>query len=1027
MDDLEPTTRLGGDPVPHERGADVPEYLREWDRYVVKRRLGSGGMGEVFEAWDPRLGRLVALKFLAWIDVETLERFEREARAQAHVDHPAICKVFEVGEVAGRRYIAMQEINGVTLDRIAPLLPLEEKVSLLRQIAEAVHAAHRRGLIHRDLKPGNILIEENEDGSYRPFIVDFGLARDQQSPGVTVDGSIAGTLGYMSPEQARGRPDEVDRRTDVYNLGIILYELITDRAAFEFDSMIDSLARLQTDEVVPPRKFNRAIPVDLETVVLKAMERDPERRYPSAHAMAEDLRRFLEGEPLVARRSSVIYRLRTRIRKHRAVASVIAAALVLLAAAGGWALRERWRADARAELAQRFGMEVKEIDLLTRVNGMLPPERSVPLRTLVRPRMERIREQIRRSGKLAEGPGAYALARGSIVLGDYRAAWDLLERARALRYETPDVHYARGQLLGHFYDEALTRATTINETELRNAARADAVRRYRAPAIEELRRAANASTAPAELLRAQLALREERFADAIQASRNAFASSPWLYEAALIEVLAMHAQASAAGDSGKIDEALALYAQAQTRMNDAVAIARGDATVYEADCQLRYRLLLLIRFKRRLTPGDAEATIPRCTVATRLDPDAASPWATRGMVHGIIADDQQRHGDDPSAQVAESIAAMRRAIALDPKDHAAHGGLGRSELVLARWGIPRGIDPRPRLDAARATLEKAIAFEQGSTTYRLTLANVLVTRGEYERRLGNDSRPWVLQAIEQGRRALTIRPDSFLLLNLLGTTNNMLADREIERGGDPRAALAEATKAFDRAEALNPSSSSVYNNHGNTWLTLAEYLTGRGEPMEQAAASAIALYRRAIETRPDYNIAWINIAYTNRLLALDRVRSRNDPSAVLRDAREALGKYEAANAGDVDAAVERARLAIIEGRWLLANGKDARAALAEAERASRAALAIDKDAVAAMLTLAECKRWSGTDLSTAYAMLARAKAIDPGNAEASALEGAILLIDARTRYPESAAMLQKKGNELIAKAVQAKPSLRRDY
>ena len=1040
MPDQKPETTLhyDGQPAPPRDDAAIPGYLLHWDRYVLKRRLGSGGMGEVFEAWDPRLGRFVALKFLGISDAGTLERFEREARAQARVDHPAICKVFEVGEIAGHRYIAMQEIHGVTLDRVAASLSLEQKVNLVREVAEAIHAAHRLGLIHRDLKPGNILVEQAEDGSYRPFIVDFGLARDQQAAGATISGTLYGTVGYISPEQARGRFEEIDRRTDVYNLGIVLYELVAGRLPFDFGGIVMSLALLQSEDPPSPRRFNRSIPADVETIVMKAIERDAARRYDSAHAMADDLRRFLDGEPIVAKRSTLAYRLRTRLRKHRAIAAVVAAALVLLAAAAASAVRERWRADARAELATRFGMEVKEIDLLTRVVRMLPPEHAVPVRTLVLPRMQRIREQIRRGGQPAEGPGAYALARGSIALGDYGGAWQSLEQARHARYDTPEVHYTRGQVLGHFYEEALGRAAGISEAELRKAARDEAAKRFRAPAVEEWRLAASSTIDPPELLRAQLALHEERFDDAIAAARRVAASSPWLYDAVIVEVKALQSRAGALADGGKFDAALTGFAEAAERLKAASAVARGDGSVYYEQCHLQAQILHYLHFRRRLTNADgAEAAAP-CETAARIDRQLAAPWIKRGDIYAVIAEDHVRYGEDPAPLIAETIASMRRAIALDPNDPAALGGLGRAELIASRWGIWRGGDLRASLDRARAALEKAVALDPRSHAYRLSLANTLITRGDYEQRSGGDARPWLLKAIAQGRRALAQNPDLFLFHNLLGNAYNTLADREAERGGDPRPSLAEAAKLFQRAVALNPSNASVHNNQANTWLSLAEYAGGRGEPIDAAAAKAIAGYRRAIELRPDYMLAWFNLGWANRVVAVDRVRHRTDPTPALAEARAALDRYEGAVPGDVDAAVERARIAIAESRWRLENGRDPLPALQAAERAASAALAIDKTSIAAKLTLAERQRWEAEWLSrrkqrttaavqNGLRIVEQIKAADARNADALALEAALLFIDARDRYPESAAELRKRAAAAKATALRAKPSLNADY
>lgn len=219
---------------------------------------------------------------------------------------------------------------------------------------------------------------------------------------------------------------------------------------------------------------------------------------------------------------------------------------------------------------------------------------------------------------------------------------------------------------------------------------------------------------------------------------------------------------------------------------------------------------------------------------------------------------------------------------------------------------------------------------------------------------------------------------------------------------------------------------------------MAEHLAGAGEPVDDAASRALASYRRAIEVRPDYTIASYNVADTQRLLALDRVRRGAEPSDALRQARAALDRYDAANPVDADALVVHARCAIIEARWLLDKGRDPRPALAEADRAARKALAIDAGAAVAMLLRAERYRWEAEWLSRRKARTAepirlglesvsRVKSAEPQNAEALALEAALLFIDARDRYPESATELRKRATALAKQALRAKPALRPDY
>ena len=328
-------------------------FLTSWPRYRVERLLGAGGMGTVYKAFDPTLGRWVALKFLHRNDAQQTERFLREARAQARITHPNVCQVHEVGEAEGRPYIAMQYIDGRSLGELCEELSLETKVRLVGDVARAVHAAHRTGLIHRDLKPGNILLARDEGGEVHPYVVDFGLAMAQDEVSLSRTGMISGTPAYVSPEQAQGQP--LDRRTDVYSLGVVLYELLGGQPPFTGANLARILVQLVQEDPRPLRQIAPTVPEDLETIVAKCLEKDPARRYESARDLAEDLERFLDGEPIRARPAGWAYRTGKRLRKNRALAAVSIAAVIALLALGLLSLRAQWQARERARLAQRFG------------------------------------------------------------------------------------------------------------------------------------------------------------------------------------------------------------------------------------------------------------------------------------------------------------------------------------------------------------------------------------------------------------------------------------------------------------------------------------------------------------------------------------------------------------------------------------------------------------------------------------------------------------------------------------------------
>jgi serine/threonine-protein kinase len=326
--------------APAEEEADLP---RPFGGYELLARLGRGGAGVVYMARQLGLNRLVALKHLRagpYAEPDERARFRTEGEALARVRHPNVVQVYEVGEYDGQAYLSMELVEGGSLARrlAGGPLPEREAAELVQVLAHAVHAIHQKGVVHRDLKPGNVLLEA--DGAAK--VSDFGLAKLLDAAAEnTHTGTVLGTASYMAPEQAEGRSRHVEPAADVWALGAILYECLTGRRPFQGDSRAATLEQVQRREPVPPRRWRPVLARDLQAVCLKCLEKEPRRRYLSAEALADDLGRWLEGKPTLARPLGWAGRARRALGRHPWWSAVAALGLLATLGAGaGWALRD---------------------------------------------------------------------------------------------------------------------------------------------------------------------------------------------------------------------------------------------------------------------------------------------------------------------------------------------------------------------------------------------------------------------------------------------------------------------------------------------------------------------------------------------------------------------------------------------------------------------------------------------------------------------------------------------------------------
>jgi len=321
----------------------VAEMLGELGDYELLEEVGRGGQGVVFRARQKSLNRIVALKVISlgqWASKVHLRRFRLEAEAAARLEHPGIVPIHEVGERDGSCYFSMKFVEGGQLDEVARREPMPPRrgAELIAKVARTVHYAHEHGILHRDIKPGNILL----DAKGEPHLTDFGLARLVESESsVTQTLDVLGTPSYMAPEQALGNNAAVSSATDVYGLGAVLYQLLTGQPPFAGGATYETIKLLLDTEPRQPRLLNPKIDRDLSTICLKCLEKDPKRRYTSALALAEDLERWLKHEPIQARHTGIFARGKKWVRRNPSSA-LLAASLIALAAAAGWIV---WKSE----------------------------------------------------------------------------------------------------------------------------------------------------------------------------------------------------------------------------------------------------------------------------------------------------------------------------------------------------------------------------------------------------------------------------------------------------------------------------------------------------------------------------------------------------------------------------------------------------------------------------------------------------------------------------------------------------------
>ncbi|MBI2931766.1 MAG: tetratricopeptide repeat protein [Planctomycetes bacterium] len=905
MSDAAREVRVRAALITHERE-------REEGRYERLEVLGRGGMAVVHRARDRKLGREVALKVLRddlEITPEAVARFRREAQAAAQLSHPHIVTLLDAGEESGQLYLAMELVRGQPLSRALKegRSGLRALVGLLEKVARAVEHAHERGIVHRDLKPDNVLVTPEGE----PKVGDFGIAYLMRGgTALTRTGDVVGTPLYMAPEQLEGRFRAISPGTDVYALGAILYEMLTGRPPHEGATTLEVIGRILRLEPVTPRKLDRRIPVDLETICLKALEKEPRRRYRTARELADELGRWLAGEAIHARPTSFASKIARKVRRHRLIASLVA--LLGVVTLGGIFVTSVMRRSFQLSIEAREALEAARLALRDWEGQRYgKPHDITPWRHRLREAVIQLERALQRQPEASTVWGELGWA--CFELGDLDRARAALEEAVRREPTEGSHHYRLGRTWLRIYERE----------------RAFASRGRRERALEEVE--ACRRTADREF---QTALAASTWESGKAWERDyvlAYASSRSGKRERARELCEDIARRHALGGEealillGEMEEA---FVQKIAFLDRAVDLARSYAPAYAAAASARTRLGAALGLKGGVLDEIETAlrtALDQAQTATQIDEDLPAGWSALGHARLNWADHRGKRGDDVSESYRRAVEEeCARAILLEP--HRAEpwwiraaglhewasyrAGRGEASPDLFRRSIedcdraieiegecPEAYNSRGAAKAdsgdpagAIADYDRAIEIDRGYAEAYVNRGNALMKLGDAARAVtdydlaieisdvyagaynGRGAAKLALKdvagAIADFDRAIQIKPEYAVAYNNRATARQQAGDPAgavadcdcaIRINGafapayynraDARAAqgdLAGAIGDYTRAIEINPAHAEAYVNRGIV-------RTRRGE-----LAAALSDYDRAIEMRPDLAQGYVN-------------------------------------------------------------------------------------------------------------------------------------------------------------------------
>lgn len=870
---------------------------RRFGAFETTEVLGRGGMGTVLAAHraDGHFDQDVALKVVSprRLGKDAVERFRFERQILADLKHPSIAGLLDGGvSDDGMPFLVMERVDGSPLDAHMRRqgLDLNARLRLLIEVCDAIEHAHRRRVVHLDLKPSNILVTDES----RPKVLDFGIAQmlDRRS-----GASASGTSGRMTPhfaapEQLRG--ENVTSLCDIYSLGVLLYLAITDelprqrRPDESVEAFVDRLGREEAPTPSTARSLERGD--EMDAVTAKALHRNPKMRYGSPAELADDLRRLLDHQPVRALEPRPTYLWRKHVRRHRAAWT--AGILILVAGLGlayGW-WQDRRLSEEKLRITRVFTREAEGIESFLRYAYALPAHDVRREKELSYKRMEQIRDRMATLGSIAQAPGHLALGRAELMLNRPEAARRHLEEAWNLGLNDSESAFLLGKSLGRIYASKRNAALEIRDSTMRRLEIERLQEELRDPALELLMQVDDISeiSSPA-LVATMIALLEERNDEALELAQQAEVETPWLPDPFELRGQAWLQIAQEHVTESRWDETRSALSEAVSALEQGAALAPSSTELAHRLCEAHVLGVAPDQLSRR--PQNQTEGRRACAAAEALDPDLPHPKRLSARLRILAMQDPSRPLDERLADLDVGIVMAEGILKLQDVDGHASNLLGTGFLTRAVFlSRAKGLDPRPDLVRAAEALGQAVEAEPGLLAAHINRGTALAILAQEKLARGEDPDPSFEAATESFQQALDRSPEHGPLLGNLGNLLYNRAVHRLEQGLESQSVLERALAINARSLEAGPGLVTVQNLRSAIMETMATVAIVRGEPVDRWIEEGRQAVESTLEINPDYALAWVNASALSLAEAKAALRTGLDPNDALNRALEEIQK-----------------------------------------------------------------------------------------------------------------------------------------